>query len=125
MTDKGYGIPALRDVYLEGSWVLGFTIRPDSFTMRVEFVLLPTHPAYRKPQHGEMYSYRRGDLSFEHFATFEWKPAGFRPATDAKGEVDYGSIDLLQADHEVVQIEGDFGVIRVMGGSVAMNLLGP
>lgn len=107
-------VDQLQDVYLEDSWILSIDATPGRLEMVLDFVLRENHPAYRDPLPGEQYCYKRGSLVFSTVSELNWIGQGrVRPTTDANGETDYGSLDVLQFDDTLWSMDGDFGQITL------------
>jgi hypothetical protein len=116
-------LPALHDLYLEESYVLAIVAEPELLTLELDLVLTEGHPAYRSPKPGERYAYRRGRLRFTGVTELRWTGQGrIRPAIDATGELDHGSIDVLEFEGRGHRIEGDFGLIEVDAAAVSVEL---
>lgn len=105
----------LKDVYLEDSWILRINATPGRLEVVLDFVLRENHSDYRDPLPGEQYCYKRGSLVFSAVSELSWIGQGkIRPTTDANGETDYGSLDVLQFDDPRWSMAGDFGEISVI-----------
>lgn len=52
---------------------------------------------------------------FSSVSELHWTAQGgaVRPTTDANGETDHGSLDVLEFDENVWSMDGDFGEIRL------------
>lgn len=105
-------LPALRDVYLEDSWVTDIVSRPGEIWFELEFVLIQTHPLYSLPAPGEQYCYRRGRLAFGGVTELHWTDQGSPASSDVTGESDFGSIDMLVVEGSRYRAVGDFGTIE-------------
>lgn len=104
----------LQDVYLEDSWVLSINATPARLELVLDFVIRESHPDYSNPQPGEQYCYKRGSLVFSSVSELHWTAQRtVRPSTDASGETDYGSLDVLEFDDNAWSMDGDFGQIRL------------
>jgi hypothetical protein len=88
-------VPALRNIYLEDSFVLDIVATPGHVVFRIELVLTPQHPAYAAPRPSEHHCYRRGELVFNQVRELLWTHSGLLPARDASGEHDYGGVDIF------------------------------
>ena len=105
----------LQDVYLEDSWILSINATPGRLEMVLDVVLRESHPDYRDPLPGEQYCYKRGSLVFSTVRELHWTAQGkARSTTDANGERDYGSLEVLQFDDTLWSMDGDFGEISVI-----------
>lgn len=92
--------PALRDVYLEDSWVLALYPSEFEVTFRIEAVLTASHPGYHPPKPGEQHCYAAADLRVRGDLPIDYHLSGARPAVDLTGTQDLGNIDtFLPMDH--------------------------
>ena len=117
-----HAFEALRDVYLEDSWVL--TVQPSSrlLAFELDVVLTPNHPDYRGATSGEQHGYRRARLVLAA-ESFEYELSGLPPATDATGRQDFGHIDSwIVEDTGLCLLEGDWGTARARDASVSLVL---
>lgn len=115
-------LPALSDVYLEDSYVLGIESDDRSVRFSIDLALTPEHPAYESPPPDEQYCYRRARISIDDARSVRWRRKTMQPFTDATGEVDYGSIDSWTLDGDVSHVEGEWGEVEVAGGDVSVAL---
>lgn len=105
----------LQDVYLEDSWILSMNASPGRLEVLLDFVLRESHPDYSNPKPGEQYCYKRGSLVFSSVSELHWTAQRTaRPSTDASGEIDYGSLDVLEFKDNVWSMDGDFGQISLI-----------
>jgi hypothetical protein len=104
----------LEDVYLEDSWVLSIGASPARLELVIDFVLRESHPDYSNPRPGEQYCYKKGSLVFAPVSELHWTNQGaVKPTIDPDGEVDFGSLDVLQFEDDVWSMDGHFGQISV------------
>lgn len=47
---------------------------------------------------------------------------GGSPASDASGEIDFGTLDVLQVDDGKYTLSGDFGEVRVVSAPPTLTL---
>lgn len=107
-------LPGFEYVYLEDSWVLGICLEPGRAMIDMEFVLTEGHPSYSAPLLGEQYCYRRGEIRFDGVTSVNWVGQSVvKPAEDAAGERDFGSIDDFSIAGGSFTLEGDFGRLRI------------
>lgn len=104
----------LTDLYLEGSWVLSIRAIPTKLEMMLDFALREGHANYVSPSSGEQYCYKRGTLVFTPIRELHWVDQGRQPAVDASGEMDYGSLDVVEFNATAWHLDGDFGTISVL-----------
>ncbi|BBY28172.1 hypothetical protein [Mycolicibacterium sediminis] len=105
----------LSGVYLEDSFVLSIAQDGSSLTFALDAVLTPDHPAYHPPRVGEHHCYEPGTLTFPAASRIDWLRRSTTSSTDAAGETDLGSVDVLRRDGESIVVEGDWGEVHVVG----------
>jgi hypothetical protein len=66
------------------------------------------------------WSYRRGTIQVSGFEVVTWKAANIAPSTDAADERDYGFLDELVLEEDAALFRGDWGEIRVVGGTLSV-----
>ena len=115
-------LEALQNVYLEDSFVLGFSITQNLVSIDIDAVLTDSHPEFKPPIPGEQYCYLRGRLVFEGFdhAVFDFHSSS--RSTDASGEVDYGNIDTFVIEENKSIILGDWGRLEINSGEIRFEL---
>jgi len=125
MTQQYWELPGFEAVYLENSFVLDVVARPGIVALDIELVLTERHPEYKVPPAAERHSYRLGQILFEQVTRLHWLSSGFRPATDASGQSDYGGIDQFIVEGQTHTLQGDFGelVIEASHCRVALTSL--
>jgi hypothetical protein len=100
---------ALKNIYLEDSWVLEIHDIEKSISFEMEFVLTKSHKFYDKPKKGEQYCYKRGQLILSGCAAKTLHLSDAEPSIDANGEKDLGNIYLFVKQNEQVELEGEWG----------------
>jgi hypothetical protein len=113
---------ALRDIYLEDSWVLGVDLTDGGLLFDLDAVLTPEHPAFRGARPDEQYDYRRSRMIVSgNDMTYEPSQSpGFR---DASGELDYGNIDSFTMTVDGAWLlEGHWGRASVREPRVQLDL---
>lgn len=118
----GGGIPAVAPFLLEESYVLGIHAGPGEVRVTIDFVLTPEHPSYSEPKTGELFCYRRGNLTFHGVERLVWSGQGSPPARDASDEADYGNIDVFALQTVGYILEGSFGPMEIKCDSVEVGL---
>ncbi len=114
---------ALRDVYLEDSWVLALRQNDGQLTFDLDAVLTQSHPEYEGPKPGQQYDYRRAELVVIGDDLL-LELSGAALATDATGQTDMGNIDSWQTDAEGWSLlVGEWGSARVRSARVQLALL--
>jgi hypothetical protein len=107
----------LAELYLEDSWVLSITAAQGTLEIVADFVLREGHPDYSRPLPGKRYCFKKGKLVFTSLTELHWIEQGDEPAVDASGEVDYGSLDVVEFDDKAWVIMGDFGKISLLSST--------
>lgn len=115
-----FDIDALRDVYLEDSFVLGLTDQGQTIEFEFEVVLTDAHPAYERPEPSERHSYMRAVLRFRACWDVVWLRKSLVPSMDANGEIDFGNIDHFSAEGHCLHLLGDWGEVRFQCSDVAL-----
>ena len=111
---------ALRDVYLEDSWVLGFSTVENQARFEIDAVLTPDHPKYAQPIPGEQYCYRHGHLSISGVLRLE--PSRLPPAMDASRTEDFGNIDAFRQGPDGLWVaEGQWGSLEARNPEVTIR----
>jgi hypothetical protein len=124
MTTSYEKLPGLAGFYFEDSYVLDITETPDTLSFALDIVLTEDHPAYRPPPPDEAYCYRHGTLTFAGFREVEWLERSEANYTDVTGEVDHGNIDSFVSDGGSYVLVGDWGRVRIAGGTYDVVLEG-
>ena len=115
-------LSGLEEILLEETFVLDIEARPGQVGFLVEFVLTPRHPRYTRPRPGEVFCFRRGQLSFKDVSECYWLEQGLRPARDSSGEFDYGNIDSFEWEDNQFVLEGDWGTMRLNAERVRIEI---
>lgn len=110
-------LPGLAGFYFEDSYVLDITETPDTLSFAMDIVLTEDHPSYQPPRPDEAYCYRHGTLTFSGFREVEWLERSEASYTDVTGEVDHGNIDSFVSDGGSYRLVGDWGRVRITGGT--------
>jgi hypothetical protein len=118
-------LPGLAEVVLEESYVLGIRAEPSEVMFEIDFVLTRAHPAYAPPPSSERECFRKGHLRFLGVRRLVWAEQGAPPATDARGEPDYGNIESLEWDEPRYVLAGDWGHMDVTAREVQIDLDDP
>ena len=116
----------LEHVYLPDSWVLSVETDDSHVCFLLDAVLQPEHPRYYwPPKPGEQYAYARIRWSWTGVAHWNSGPHLDRPAVDANGEHDFGSIDSWIGTGDSDHIEGEFGAVLITRGRQTIEYLDP
>src|SRR4051812_1962279 len=124
MTTSYEKLPGLAGFYFEDSYVLDITETPDTLSFALDLVLTQDHPDYRPPSPDEAYCYRHGTLTFSGFGQVEWLERSEANYTDVTGEIDHGNIDSFVSDGGSYLLAGDWGRVRITGGTYDVVLEG-
>lgn len=117
-----WDLPNLSEIYLEDSWVLDVVAEPAVLRFKMELVLREGHPSYHPPKPGEQYCYLPGRLIFRQATSLSWEGPSVRPAVDATGEKEYGSVDEFRVEAGGYRLIGDFGDIHVTSAASEVSL---
>lgn len=113
---------ALRDLYLEDSYVLEIIEDPPDLSFQMEFVLREGHPEYQAPRPNEPYCYRRGTLIFRDLSELRWLARNDVLSFDATGERDLGNIDQLYCEDGYYTASGDWGRVTFRAQQVLIKM---
>lgn len=108
-----YSIAGLEAVYLEDSFVLAVSVKPNEVEFVADVVLTESHSQYADPRQGEQYCYRRGRIRFLEVRQVSWRMDGAQAAYDAAGEADFGGFDRFEVESGRYFVAGDFGVLEI------------
>ena len=95
MSDYAESVPALKDIYLEDSYVLAVHESPDELRFDLDAVLTETHPRWTKPQPDEQYAYLRISLVFARPRRVEWARKSGEDMPSQLVELAHSAQDLL------------------------------
>ena len=119
-----WDLPDFSDVYLEDSWITDVRATLGLVELTLDIVLRETHPDYRLPLEGEQYCYRNGCIRFEAVSELRWTDQGQPPASDRRGAVDFGCVDIFERRDDSYRLVGDFGSIEIRSPRLPqLNLL--
>ena len=122
MIDKYNTLSGLEHIYLEDSYVLGIYERSQSLEFNLEAVLTEDHNLYHSPQPSEQYCYRSMKMTFTDVSSIEWLVQKNICNKDPDGSVDFGNIDSFMFDEESYTLSGDWGEVRILGGTLLVDL---
>ncbi len=113
-----------KGIDLNDSFVLSWSRSENELTFEVEASIWPESKHYEKPKNNEFTCYKPARLSFKNTKEINGllEMSEVTPSTDASGEQDYGNIDALQENSEGYLIEGDFGVVSIIGGEIGFEI---
>jgi len=102
--------------------VLDIIARRGTVTFALDAVLTPGHPAYAEPKPGDAHCYHRGALEFHGVTDLIWHESGLTAATDATGEMDFGSIDSYAYEGNEHRLQGEWGQMEISASVVTFEL---
>ncbi len=112
--------PIFRGIDLTDSFVLSWHTSDSQLVFDLEASVWPDSPHYEQPLPDEHTCYKRAALVFAGFTTI----SGLRdmhqikPAINADGSQDYGSIDHLEDTGVGFHVSGEFGSVAISGGTM-------
>jgi hypothetical protein len=115
-------MPALKDIYLEDSYVLGIVESHTELRFLLDIVLTEEHSDYQPPMNEEQYCFRMGELIFKDIDTIRWIRRTIQAFQDADSQIDYGNIDVLYYEDGMYHVEGDWGAVEIAAGSVIVHM---
>jgi hypothetical protein len=122
VVDYHEAFPELAGVYLEDSWVLEIAAATDAVALRLETVLTPEHPLYRRPAPSEQHCYRTGWLELTG-DEIDVRLSGMRPHLDPDGSHDHGNIDTFTtAAQGEWELHGGWGSVRITRPRLTLRL---
>jgi hypothetical protein len=96
---------------------------PGRLELVLDIVLREGHPNYVSPTPGEQFCYKKGILVFSPIRELHWVNQGRRPAADSSGEIDYGTLDVVEFNATTWVLDGDFGTISVLSTDPKVQFL--
>ena len=89
-------------------------VHPAVLILKLDVLLLPGHPEHRAPAPGERACFRQATVVFSCVRDLHWTGQSvIKPAIDASGSADYGSVDSLTRVDNSYKILGDWGEINL------------
>ncbi|WP_392957442.1 hypothetical protein [Streptomyces sp. LN245] len=123
MRDNYPNFPGFESVYLEDSYVLDITVHPAVLSLQLDLLLLPGHPEYGAPSPGDRACFRRATIVFSPVCDLHWTGQSVgRPAIDASGTLDFGSVGCLTRDQDNYELQGDWGTILLRSSSPSLSI---
>ncbi|GAA0612441.1 hypothetical protein [Streptomyces crystallinus] len=115
--------PGFENVSLEDSYVLDITVHPGVLTLELDLLLLPGHPLYGTPLPGERACFRPATVVFSSVRDLHWTGQSvIKPAIDASGSADFGSVDSLARLDAGYKIVGDWGEINLQSDAPSLSI---
>ncbi|WP_328938637.1 hypothetical protein OG288_29280 [Streptomyces tauricus] len=123
MHDNYPSFPGFENVSLEDSYVLDIAVHPGVLTLKLDLLLLPGHPRYGTPLPGERACFRPATVVFSSVRDLHWTGQGvIKPAIDASGSADFGSVDSLARLEASYKIVGDWGEINLQADAPSLSI---
>lgn len=123
MQDDYPSFPGFENVGLEDSYVLDIVVHPAVLILKLDVLLLPGHPEHQAPAPGERACFRQATVVFSSVRDLHWTGQNvIKPAIDASGSADYGSVDSLTRVDSGYKILGDWGEINLQSGSPSLSI---
>ncbi|MFE2297653.1 hypothetical protein ACFXAW_05595 [Streptomyces sp. NPDC059445] len=123
MRDNYPTFPGFESVHLEDSYVLDITVHPSVLRLQLDLLLLPGHPEYGTPLPGDRACFRRATIVFSPVRDLRWTGQDVgRPAMDASGTLDFGSVDSLTRDQDNYELQGDWGTILLRSSPPSLSI---
>ncbi|WP_053849211.1 hypothetical protein [Streptomyces sp. NRRL B-24085] len=124
MRDNYTNLPGFEYASLEGSYVLDITVRPAVLSLQLDLLLLPGHPSYGAPLPGDRACFRQATIVFSPVQELHWTGQGVvKPAIDASGTLDFGSVDSLTRDEDNYRLLGDWGTILLKSSTPSLSIV--
>lgn len=108
-------------LYLGDSFHLEFRQTGDTISLGFLFHLEHDHPLWFKPAEDEYGCYKKGWMIFSAVSKAVLRPSNARPATDAAGEMDFGTVDTLKIIDNNFSITTDWGSIDLVAETVTIE----
>ena len=123
MQDKYPSFPGFENISLEDSYVLDIVVHPAVLIFKLDVLLLPDHPEHRAPAPGERACFRQATVVFSSVRDLHWTGQSvIKPAIDASGSADYGSVDSLTRVDNNYKILGDWGEINLQSDAPSLSI---
>ncbi|MGW1737156.1 hypothetical protein [Streptomyces sp. NPDC001999] len=124
MRDNYPSFPGFENVSLEDSYVLDIVIHPAVLTLKLDLLLLPGHPEHQAPSPGERACFRQATVVFSSVRDLHWTGQSvIKPAIDASGTHDFGSVDSLTRVGNSYKILGDWGEITLQSDAPSLSMI--
>ncbi|MGW1712891.1 hypothetical protein [Streptomyces sp. NPDC002156] len=115
--------PGFENVSLEDSYVLDIAVHPGVLTLKLDLLLLPRHLEYRAPLPGERACFRQARVIFSSVRDLHWAGQSvIKPAIDASGSADFGSVDSMSSLNDGYKILGDWGEINLQSDAPSLSI---
>ncbi|MEU5779463.1 hypothetical protein ABZ819_40045, partial [Streptomyces venezuelae] len=123
MRDNYPKFPGFESVCLEDSYVLDITVQPSVLSLQLDLLLLPGHPEHGASMPGDRACFRRATIVFSAVRDLHWTGQSVvKPAIDASGTLDFGSVDSLVRDEDNYELQGDWGTILLKSSMPSLSI---
>jgi len=108
----------------QDSFVLGWEVSENQFSIQLEASIWPSSVHYVKPKPNEYTCYKKAVLTFSDFSSISCVngQSAIEPTTDIDGSIDYGNINSLIKTESGFFISACFGNISISNGKVVLNV---
>jgi hypothetical protein len=121
--DNYPNFPGFESVCLEDSYVLDITVHPTVLSLQLDLLLLPGHPQYGAPLPGDRACFRKATIVFSSVRDLHWTGQSVvKPAIDASGTLDFGSVDSLTRHEDNYKLLGDWGTILLKSSTPSLSI---
>ncbi len=109
---------------LQDSFVLGWEVSENQFSIQLEASIWPSSVHYFEPKPNEYTCYKKAVLTFSDFSSISCVngQSAIEPTTDIDGSIDYGNIDSLIKTESGFFISACFGNVSISNGKVVLNV---
>lgn len=123
MHDNYPSFAGFENVSLEDSYVLDIVVHPAVLILKLDLLLLSGHPEHRAPLPGERACFRQAAVVFSSVRDQHWTGQSvIKPAMDASGALDFGSVDSLTRVDNSYKLLGDWGEINLQSHMPSLSL---
>lgn len=123
MNDSYRSFQGFENVSLEDSYVLDIAVHPAVLTLKLDLLLLPGHPEHRAALAGERACFRQATVVFSSVRDLHWTGQSvIKPAMDASGSADWGSVDSLIRVDNSYTLMGDRGEINLQSDAPSLSI---
>ncbi|TKB57607.1 hypothetical protein [Ferrimonas aestuarii] len=108
---------------LNDSFVISWSLDKTCLVFELEASIWPESPAYKTPLANEYTCYRRMSLIFDQIESVDGlKPVeDVKPTSDPDMSKDYGCVDTLATTKFGYIMSGEFGVLKIVGGTLSLQ----
>ena len=113
-----------KGIDLNDSFVLSWRKEPNEVVFELEASIWPESEYYEEPKKDEYTCYKPARLSIKNTKEIKGlkEMNQVNPSTDITGEKDYGNIDAMHKSKDGFYIEGEFGLVSIVGGEIQFEI---